>query len=460
MAQTHGTLNKPRYSFSKVDRALILLCLASPSKKEIEEVRYLFLSNPAWDEFQTKIQHNDIAPLVYLNIMRAELTTLLPPNVLSGLENRYTEIQAKNTARSIVSNELFERFSKAGVPVIALKGVLFAETIYKDVGYKKMNDLDIFIHFKNVQEIKQIYSEMGLAPLALLEGGDEEENETKSYHLPAYVSQDLKFVVGTHWMLCSPKLGFKLNQKKLWDDSLPITINGKPARALSPKDALHHLVVHFHYYKTGLKELSDFINLIRSVPKFPWTEFSDEIANAGTWTPAFRTLSLVHTLFPALVPDELLSKCKNKAEHWTARDTRALCNRRDILLTSRSVYSSEIEKAYLAFSFENAFFNKLPWFLTFWKRLFFPPQTTLCRINAKKEGENSLFWLWVMNIWRTSREVGRSYGIWIFLLLMLKSSWELLQSILPNHSHDQMAELRKNFGVDDTRLRELMNSME
>lgn len=451
--------------FSSVDRALILLSLARPTPDEKAALRKLLMVGLHWQEFRDKVSHNDIGPMVHLSLQKIapsddgkNFLQGIPPDLLQELKSRYTSIAARNQGRWDKACRLFSRLAKAGVEVIILKGGLFAENIYGDVGYKKMNDLDLLVKFADLEALQKAYREEDLFPLALLEGG-EEISETKGYHLPAYVSRDLGFVLGTHWNLCNPKQGYAFDCRQLWERSTPVRFGSQTIRSLSPADVLHHLIVHFHYYKTGLKELADFANWIRAQQGFDWKSFLQEIEQSHTWTPAFRTLTLVNTLFDCGIPKSLLETCRRKAIPWVARDTCRQAFRQDLLLGSRSVYGSEIEKAYLAFSFENAFSRKLPWFAAFWQRLLFPPCDVLYRTNFCAHGEQNLFWLWVMNLIRTAREVGKSYGMAIFFLLMLKSGSELLGSLF-GAGEDRMAALRQELGADDQRIRQLMDSMD
>ena len=447
------------HGFCLEDQVMINLTLANPSGREQAFLNRNVQSTLDWELLWETIRLNDVAPLVHSRLQALGLLNRIPAEVRNPLEKRHLEITERNRHRLIQTTELFRRFHAAGVSVIVLKGVLFAETIYHDIGYKKMNDLDLLVPFRDVEKVKVVYRETGLIPLALLEGGDEPLDENRNYHLPACISRDLTFVVGTHWNLCSPKRGFAISMSELWARSVPVSIGETPVRALSIIDVLHHLIVHFHYYKNGLKELADFANWIRAHEPFPWDLMKSEIDRAKTWTPAFRTLSLVSTIYGTAVPEDLLQSCSDHSEPWTRRDTQKLLHRKDLLLRSRSTYSSEIEKAYLSFTFENRFEQKLPLFFTFWVRLLFPPLEILHRTNSVRPGEHSWLWLWTLNLWRTSREVGKTYGLAIFFLLMGKSLAELATSGF-GRQPDRMAELREELGTDEKRIRELLNSMD
>ena len=455
---TASSIDARAGSFSEADRALILLTLANPSAAEVSQVAALFARAIDWADLSAKVAHNDVAPIVHLNLTRHDLGAPVPGSLRDEWRARHETIRARNGARWQKAVELFSHLEAAGVPVIVLKGGRFAESVYGDVGYKKMNDLDLLVRFADLEAVQRTYRSLDLVPLALLDGADK-VSEDKGYHLPAHVSRDLTFVLGTHWNLCNPKHGYRFDRSRLWERSVELQFGGRTVRSLSPADVLHHLIVHFHYYKTGLKELADFANWIRANPGLDWEAVAREVDLAHTWTPAFRTLTLVETLYDCSIPSGLLEACRRRCDPWVATDTARLAARKDLLLVSRSVYGSEIEKAYLAFTYERRFGRKLPWFFAFWKRLLFPPVAVLCRTNGCAPGERGVCGLWLANLVRTAREVGQSYGMFVFLLLMLKSTAELAGSLV-DAGVDPMAGLRRELGVDDRRIWQLLDSME
>lgn len=449
--------------FSSVDRLLVLLCLADFSPAEEKEIWPLLNPEQDWKGLWDRITLNDVAPLVYLNLKRLRMFSSVPGGLRKRLEARYRQVKEANEARLTHARDLFRRFAIERAQVIPLKGVLFAETIYGDVAYKRMNDLDILVRFDDVAIIKNVYDKMGLFPLALLEGGNEDPDPRKTHHLPAYVSRDLAFIVGTHWGLTSPKK-FRIDHDQMWKRAVRVTVAGEPVAALSMPDNLLHLCVHFHYYKTGLKELADFANLIRSRKDFSWDAFAERIEEVGAQTAAYRPLKLVETIFQLGIPREFFERITVRADAWVVRDTDQLASRKDLLLMSRSTYSSQIEKAYLRFTFEIDLRKKWDWFLLFWRRLLWPPREILYRTNACLPGERSLRYLVLMNLWRTGREIGKDFGLAIFFLIMIKSLFELFQcgvaTLFGARTEDKMASVKQILGDDEGKIQQLMDAME
>jgi hypothetical protein len=449
------------------DRLTALLCLASPIDAEKEAIRALISMGSGhtldWQRFWQTVTHNDVGPLVSANLRWLGHWSSLPGWLQQKLQARADEIAAANARRRDGAGRFFTACTRDGVPVIVLKGMLFAETIYRNPGYKRMNDLDLLVRFADIDRVKAIYSELGLFPLELLEGGDDAPRRDKTHHLPAYVSDDLGFIVGTHWDLASPKRGFKTDIDGLWSRAQPTTVAGHLVHALSPEDNFHHLCIHFHYYKTGLKELADFVNLARGTPHFDWDLVHQRLDSAGTWGTAARPLPIVEALYPGTIPEQILEACRRHGDPGVVADTAYLVARADLLLRSRSTYESQIEKAYLQFSFAADRRDKLRWFGRFWQRLVLPPHEVVERTNAVGRGEVARWRLYWWNLRRTAAFVGRDYGLAIFFLLMGKSFFELFLALLPGFTSPGLAirqRLAERLGHDEKKIQHLLAAME
>ena len=447
----------PLAEFSNVDELLILLSFAELKTEEKSRIEIIIGSDIDWKLLWKKTKLNDIGPIIFLNLNKLNHLGSIPGWLIKRLNDRYREIEKANALRLKTASEIFRRMNEAEIDVVVLKGALFAESIYGNIAYKKMNDVDILVKFEDIVKIREIYRDSGLVPLALLDESD------KNYHLPAFVSRDLTFVAGTHWGLISPRSGIKLDYAEIWGRTVQAVVAGRNVLALAPEDALHHLCLHFHYYKTGLKELGDFANLIRHHSPFDWTKFKNLVESSGSQTQAFRPLLLSEAIFNLKIPAGMLAKFKEKADPFVVSDTELQAGRKDLLVSSRSVYSSQIEKAYLAFTYESRFWEKMKWFKAFWQRLLWPPKEVVYRTNFCLPGEKSLRFLYMKNLDRTGREIGKNFGMGIFFLLMGKSVVDLICCLSGNifgNPPDKMALLRKELGTDEEKITSLMDSME
>src|SRR5258708_5779092 len=115
------------------ERLLVLLSLAAFEPGEADEARRLG-ADCDWDELWSLAELNATAPLVHHNAVRLGLD--IPDAARRRFEEKSEAIRAANEARLAVARRLFAAFAERGIPVVVLKGILFAETIYRDPYYK------------------------------------------------------------------------------------------------------------------------------------------------------------------------------------------------------------------------------------------------------------------------------------------------------------------------------------
>ena len=275
------------------ERLLILGTAATYQPDERVEALRLVQEGIDWELFHELAEVNATGPLVWRNLAALNLADRVPADVRARFEERAQAIREANEARLKNARDLFARFAARQIPVVILKGVLFAETIYRDPYYKKMNDVDILIRRRDLDAIYDIYEEMRLFSAAELVGGSPRKQEKFSHHAPPFFSRDLKLMVGTHWGLITPLAPYTLDYDAIWSRVVDIDFYGHPAKAMAPEDNLHHLCVHLPYYKCGLRELADIANMVRH-QSIDWDLFAAEMTKAKTENLVYHALSLVH----------------------------------------------------------------------------------------------------------------------------------------------------------------------
>ena len=142
------------------ERLLVLCTLASPQPDERAEAARLVGEGVDWDLFQTLAEANATAPLVWKMVAALGQQDRVPPAVRARFEERAAAIRDANEARLKNARDLFARFARRHIDVVILKGVLFAETIYRDPYYKKMNDVDILIRVRDLDAVYEIFQEL------------------------------------------------------------------------------------------------------------------------------------------------------------------------------------------------------------------------------------------------------------------------------------------------------------
>jgi len=449
------------------ERLLLLMSLAHPTAEELAEAEAEAERVRDWHEFVVLAEDNATVPLAVTSLRRAGLFEQVPEHLRRRLLERSERIAAANQARLEVARTFLQRFADAGIDVVILKGVLFAETIYGDANYKRMNDIDILIRKRDLDAIFGIYDDLGFFSAAELLGGEPRKQEKFSHHAPPYFSRDLNCMIGTHWGLITPLSPLTIDYDGIWSRVQPLDFYGIPCLAMSPEDNLHHLCVHLPYYKTGVRELADLYNLVRHAgAAFDWALFRDAMARAGSQDWVYHALSLANRLCPIPAVSALLAELQPQVSGGIRRDTARKTRRLARLLRSRVTHLSTIEKLFTEVNSTSAPAEKRRAYLDMWRHILFPPAKAVERMNA----------LWRPASWQRAlgrvitprRILGRfvrDLGPKIFALVLVKTFADVTLSSLkapfsPADQQVDLAELAGRLGLTVADLERLKDSLE
>lgn len=440
------------------ERLLILLSYARLDEVEQRQAYELASAGLSWERFYELAELNATVPLVHLNLERTELVDHVPGTVLAKMDARVEEIREANESRLRVARQLFERFAAKGIPVVILKGVLFAETIYRTPHYKKMNDLDILVRQEHLDGVYDVFDEMKFFSAAELLGKDPRKQEKYSHHAPPFFSRDLKCMVGTHWGLITPLSPYKLDYAAIWSRVRDVDFYGHPAKAMCAEDNLHHLCVHLPYYKAGVRELADLYNLVRH-EAIDWDLFLAEVAKAKTESLVFHALSLANRLCPSVEMQEAIRRVEPRASRFHRKDTARKIESLSRLLRSRSVHLSRIEKAFADLRATRKAGEKWDAFLRMWGHMLFPPGEDVARMHSL---DRPTFRSRLTAPSRIRRVFYRDVGRLLFWVIMAKCAVDVLVATVtaPFRKPEDHEAFASKIGVTVADLRRLKEALE
>lgn len=454
--------------FTAEERLLVLMSFARLDEAEKAEARTAAAGVRDWDAFVTLAEDNATAPLVAYNLAALGLDAMLPAPARARLDERTAAIKAQNEARLAVGRTLLARLAERGVPVVILKGVLFAETLYGNPYYKKMNDIDILIRREDLDTIYAVYEELGFFSAAELVGGSPRKQEKFSHHAPPFFSRDLACMLGTHWGLITPLAPYKLDYDAIWSRVRDLDFQGVPAKQMAPEDNLHHLCVHLPYYKTGVRELADIYNLVRHYEAdLDWGLFHEEIRKAKTENLVYHALALANRLCPRADVATALDALRPRVSWYFARDTERKVARVGTLLRSRSVHMSVIEKAYAEFRATKSAAEKRRAFTRIIGGILYPPDADVAKLSSLDQPRPAE-WIAarVAAPWRISRVFARDLGPAIYAAMLAKAAIEVCETSVrqtfssPETKIDDYAAFAAKIGVSPADLQRLKDHLE
>jgi hypothetical protein len=450
-----------------VDQLVILLSFSSHSEQEKKEIKDLMDSICSWEELWHLAHENRIAPHVQKNLEKLRLFNKLPENIQKKFMTRSEEIKRINGARIVVARKFLKKFEENNVPVIILKGANFAETIYYNPYYRRMNDIDILIKREDLEKILDIYDEMDFFSLSELFGGDPRKVSNYSHHLQPVVSKDINCVIGTHWGLITPKAKYKYDYDAIWSRTFEFDYHKAKVLSMSYEDNLKHISVHLPYYKAGLKEIADIYNIVRDYgDRIHWDIFLEDVKKGGAEYPVYHAFSLCNKICPmdefARIIDTVRPKCKRSEIIRTRKRIKYL----DVVLRSRSTHMSRIEKPFNEFLKTKSFKEKWSKFFEIYKHMLFPPKEDIIKMNSfhRPNFIKILFGRFLTPL-RIMREFVNDLGLSIFIMINIKNVFDVIAcSIMaPFRSKDSVESLNnfaKRIGLTMDDLQRLKDSQE
>jgi hypothetical protein len=241
---------------------------------------------------------HQISPLLYHHLK--DFKDQVPPEVLEKLKNSYLN----NMVRSL---RIFEEYKKVqalfnanGIDVVPLKGPVFAEIAYGDMGLRPTSDIDVLVHDRDVERAREVLMKNGYTE----RGGTPEYNLNYARKYRIHMLFNSRFLVELHWHVC-PEHKYKLQESSLWNNTREYIIENKKIRALSPEGML----IHFFYHGLGssfFKSLVDISEVLKRFgPEIDWARLDADVSSGNLKNAAFYFLSAANTLLGA--PD--YSKC-------------------------------------------------------------------------------------------------------------------------------------------------------
>lgn len=444
-----------------------LLSYILRTKFEDDQIRAEIKHINNWNDFYNLCEHNRVSPWIYKNLLKLDLTHFLPMVIQNQFIKSCQTIEERNKLRLENAKIFLTKFTESNIDVVILKGIGFAETIYGDPFYKRMNDVDILIKKNDLNKIWPIYEELKYFSMGELLGKSPRQYEDFSHHLPPYFSRDLNLMIGTHWELVTPMRGYQINYENLWKRVQPLNFYGIKLLQLSALDNLHHLCIHLSSYKAGVREVMDIYNLIKFYEgKIEPRDFIKEVTDSGTINPVFYALSITNILRPSDFSKTILENLRpltsNKIKNKVKNNLYSI----NVILRSRSIQVTRVDKAFSSFKITKKPTEKLKFYIQMWSHILFPPKDEISRLNHWEDmGALKSVWGRIISPFKIMGSLCEDLGTKIFFLLMGYTFYKTIMSFIEYPFKDQKQKLdisyfAKEMGISEIDLNNLKERLE
>jgi hypothetical protein len=220
----------------------LLLCLRGRwDPTALERARALSArSDLDWDALPQVAYAEGVAPLLYY-IARGQ--DLLPPLVEENLRLIYYDHAGSSLRLLHKLGDVVGHLAAEGVPIILLKGVALAQTVYRNASVRPMVDLDLLVRREHVPTALRVLSALGYEPA---------DAEHRAGYVVTYRNEvmlvkpgEVNVPIEIHWSLFGPLYYQQaVPMDWFWQTALPVRSGDASAWMLSPEAQLLHLCAH------------------------------------------------------------------------------------------------------------------------------------------------------------------------------------------------------------------------
>jgi hypothetical protein len=279
----------------KNQEILVKLLSGAIRGREPEE---LDLEGAHWKELYEEAKAHEVYTLIFPAVKKLASKTEIDKPLLSEWERTVLYsgmLQLQHIQRM---GEVFERFSKEGIPVIALKGLVVRD-VYPSPELRTMSDADILVKPEDIEKSKELLTEMG-------------------YQMDSFDNKHLHFSHSDHPTIELHKSIVDYNRIKtlstledsLWQNAVHASVGGVPVLAFSPEDQVLHLCLHMisHIMSTGfgLRQMCDLVLMVEAKRgEIPWEKLFESCKTYGIHGFVYAIFHACSKLFEMKLPPYL-----------------------------------------------------------------------------------------------------------------------------------------------------------
>jgi hypothetical protein len=135
--------------------------LAKLLSEQVTGLEWASFSTDDWSWIVDFSEAEGVGPQLYWALSRSGRISILPRACQDRLRAMYAATRLYNTQILRELELLAVLLDQARIPMVALKGICFALTIYPDIGLRPMSDLDLLVPHSRLPEAKKIALDSG-----------------------------------------------------------------------------------------------------------------------------------------------------------------------------------------------------------------------------------------------------------------------------------------------------------
>ncbi|HEX2276392.1 MAG TPA: nucleotidyltransferase family protein [Candidatus Tectomicrobia bacterium] len=347
-----GLSNKrlhPSLTLSTEQRLLLLLARGRLTDSVRAQARSLLGQALSWPLLLQQARVYEVTPFLYHHLRQLGFPSV-PDAAAAELEAAYRMNAIRNTLLVRELAAVMHRLGAAGVPVMPLKGVALAASLYGDPTLRVCADLDILVPRAEVGQAYQLLQVMGYDGASgefMEESFQRRLLKTSIEYALTRRDRGFRYAAELHWGIFLGAPSERVALETLWAGACATSIFGVMAFQPSAEWTFLCLAVHAarHLWR-GLKWLGD-IHELCTWTVIDWAKVRCEAERVGWERVVELTLSACHTLYGTKIPPHFSFRPLPPWVHLFPADLLYAEPWRDVLAISRLFTSPPAQWRYL-----------------------------------------------------------------------------------------------------------------
>ena len=257
-----------------------------------------------------------LAGFLYKSLFKAGLLETLNPRHKQRLYTIYYLTIRHNLKLIHALNEILKPLNEKKIQVILMQGISLLQLVYRDIGLRPMNDMDLWVLPNNYPHLADCLVDQGF--------------KCNSLYPQTFNKGEVMLDVQTHFVwadrIKSRDVLIKIGQEEIFNRAQLINVENKAALCLNPSDQF--LYLSLHALKHNLERLIWLVDIIRLIAKWELSDWKALIMRAeelGQQATLFYMLYVLTNIFKLRLSYEISSHL----ERWKPNPIeRRVLNRR------------------------------------------------------------------------------------------------------------------------------------
>lgn len=251
-----------------------------------------------------------VGPLLYHRLKASEGLNGLVDHVAERFQGIYLRTAASNLLLSSQIPSIVQGFEEAQIPVLFVKGIVLAETVYNNLALRSPGDLDLIVRAEDVNRAMQIVRKLGYERITPVSGDFNPEINHARF---CQRIDNRGFPLHLHHALVKDALGGSPEVSTwFWPHTASGSINGCSVTTLKAEANVIYLCTHLashHGWEPRFISLYDIHLLLKaSQANFDWGLFTQLVETLQCEPYVYYVLSAARTFLNTPVPETVLAE--------------------------------------------------------------------------------------------------------------------------------------------------------